>query len=107
MTSSPLVGSSSSTLLRPVHQRTRQRGLELLALREALGQPIRERLHLQQLDELGGARLAIGARQAMQLAEVGDVLARGEIVVDAGAVRQHADGAARRQRIRRHAACRR
>jgi hypothetical protein len=35
----------------------------------------------------------------VQLAEVGDVLARGQVVVDAGAVRQHADGAARGQRI--------
>jgi hypothetical protein len=45
------------------------------------------------------ARASRSARQSVQLAEVRDVLARGEMVVDAGAVRQHADRAAGRERI--------
>jgi len=69
------------------------------SLREAIG----ERLHLQHLDELGRARCALFPAQAMQLTEIGDVLSRREIAVDAGAVGQHTDRAARGEGIGPHA----
>ena len=47
-------------IFRLVHQRARQCGLELLSLRKSFRQAVGERLHFQQLDELGGTRVAIG-----------------------------------------------
>ena len=44
---------------RIVHQRARDRGLDALALREALGAAIGDVAHLQRLDQRIGARCAI------------------------------------------------
>ncbi len=89
-------------VLRRVHQRARERDLDALALREALRAAVGDRAEVELGDERLDARRERGAGEAVQPAEVGDVLARGELRVDAGAVRQHADPAARGQRVGLH-----
>ena len=51
ITSSPLVGSSSRTLLRVMDQRARERHLGPLAMREALRPPIRDLAHVERLHQ--------------------------------------------------------
>ena len=60
-------GLVEDEVARVVHQRARQRGLQALALREALGTPVGELLHLQQLDAVrrrAGARPRAAGRAA-------------------------------------------
>jgi len=65
--------------------------------------PVCDRAHLEQLDELVRTRRALGARHPVQLGEVEDVLAGGEVLIDARGVRQHTHRPARADRIGRHA----
>jgi hypothetical protein len=86
ITSSPLVGSSSSTA-RPVHQRARQCGLGF-----CLREPFREAISngcISSISMSSAARARLFPAQTMRLTEIGDILASREITVDAGAVRQH------------------
>ncbi len=85
----PVGGLVQHQVARPVHERAGERGLDALPLREALGAAVGEFLHLQEPHELGGALARRGALQAVQRAEVQDVLARRQVRIDAGAVRQH------------------
>ncbi len=80
-----------------MYQRPRQCRLQALALREALRLAVGEISHFQQLDHLCGTLLAVGAGEAVQLGKVVDVLARGQMRVDARAMRQHAHAAPRRE----------
>ena len=82
-----------------VHEGPRECSLHALALREALRDPVREFFHLEKPDQLGRARLPLAALQAVQGAEVQNVLARGEIRIDTGSVRQHPHQPAGRERL--------
>ena len=73
-----------------VDQRPRDRDLDPLALREAVGAPVDELAHVEhagQLVDAAGDEILV---QPLQLAVVADVLARGEPVVQAARIRHHA-----------------
>ncbi len=95
ITSSPLVGSSSTKLAGSMHQRASQRHLDPLPLRQALGAAIDETLHVEAGDQIRGARPKLPAADSLERTEVVDVLARGQIAVQPGRMRQHAEMRAR------------
>ena len=102
LTSRPLVGSSRMIGVRPMHQRARQRHLQTLALRIALRASSGDRTEPEALDQLvRWLRSSSGAVQAVQLAVVANVLAAGEMRIQAARVRQHAERSAYLQRLRR------
>ena len=76
MTSSPLVGSSRITLI--VDERARQRHFRALALGESGDTPIRERLESEPREEGLGSLCERRSAEAVQLAEIADVLPRGQ-----------------------------
>lgn len=82
-----------------MHQCARNRGLGALALAEAFGLAVENIVHVQRAGQQVRALCDLAARQAMQLAEVGDVLACGQALVDAACVRQHPECAAHRHRV--------
>ena len=92
---------------RVVHQGARQRHLGPLAVREAGRAPIGDAGHVQQLQQFVGARSQGCAGQALQLAVVVDVLARGQPRVEAGDVRQDAQACLRAPAGPRRRRCRR
>ena len=67
-----------------MHQRTRQRGLQALALRVALGAAARAVGEIEQHDQFIGAATTLDAAETMQFAEVDDVLGTGEVRIEAG-----------------------
>jgi hypothetical protein len=98
----PVRGLVEEQVLRRVRQCARERDLDPLALRESLRAAVGDRTEVEFGDQRLDAPFERGAVEPVQPAEVGDVLARGELRVDAGAVRQHADPTARGQRVRLH-----
>ena len=60
-TSRPLVGSSSKNVSGAVHEGARDRDLDALAGREALGAAVGDVLHVEELYELVDARLELSA----------------------------------------------
>jgi hypothetical protein len=83
-----------------VHQGATERDFHLLAAREPLGAPVDEVVHAQGRHQLGDARLELAALDAMQLAEITQMLARRQPQVERADVGEDAEPAARRQRIR-------
>ena len=94
-------GLVEQDVLGVVHERTRQRHLGPLAVREAGGAAVRDVLHVEQREDLVDALGESRAAQALQLAVVADVLARGQPRIQAVDVRQHADAGLRAQGIPR------
>ncbi len=80
---------------RIVDERARHRDLDALSLREPLGAAIHEAFHAERAAQLRGARLHELFGQAVQRAEILDVLAGREIAVEPGCMRQNAETAAR------------
>ena len=88
-------------VLRVVDDGAGQRGLGALAVREAGDAAIGDRRHVEHLQQVIGAAAQVGAGDALQLAEVVDVLARREARIQARLIRQHAERAAARPADRR------
>ena len=84
---------------RVVNDRARQRRLHALALREAFGAAVEQRLHLEHVGQQFGARRGGIGRHAVQAAVVDDVLARRQPRVQATRIGQHAH--ARQRALRR------
>src|SRR5882672_7725 len=82
-----------------MHQRPCDRDLESLALRVALGTPVDEVRHLQQLDEFARAPVDRRRVEALQPAEILDVLSSREVGIHTTRVRQHAEPAAYAERV--------
>ena len=74
---------------RVVNDRARQRRLHALALREAFGAAVEQRLHLQHLGQQFRARGRGIGRHAVQAAVIDDVLARRQARVQATCVGEH------------------
>ena len=83
-------GFIEDDVARVVHQRTGDGGLGALALREAIGLAVEDVTHVQCMRQHFNALADALRGQAVQLAEVGDVLARGQALVDAARIGQHA-----------------
>ena len=84
-----------------MHQRARDRGLGALALREAIGLPVEDVAQVQCMGQHLDAFADHLRGQAVQFAEVGDVLACGQALVDATRIGQHAEVAAHFHRVAR------
>jgi hypothetical protein len=89
-------GLVQQNVRRLVHNRARQRGLHALAEREALGAPVGDGFHSQQLDQLFRLARQFRRRHSMQFSKVGDVFTGGQAPVQAGVVGQHAQQPAHR-----------
>ncbi len=86
-------------MARLVQERARQRNLDALALRKALGAALEDVFHGKQCHDFVDAACDGLALHAVQFAEINQVLARGETVVQAELVGQKADAAPRGNRI--------
>lgn len=72
----PVGGLVEHDIVRPVHQGAAERDLHLLAAGKALGPPVNEILHAQGRHQFVDALLELVAGNAMQRAEVAQMLAR-------------------------------
>ena len=82
-------------VLRRVHQRAGDGHLAALAVAEAGGAAVLDPAHVERDDQLVDPLLERVALQPLQLAEVANVLARGETRVDGAGVGEHAEPGAR------------
>ena len=78
-----------------VQHGARDRDLLVLSRGESSAAPVGDRAHLEGLDQALDALLELGTREAVELAEVDQRLARGEPRVEARGAGQEADPAAR------------
>jgi hypothetical protein len=97
----PVGGFVEHDVGRVVHQRACERRLHPLALAEAVGAAVEQRLHVEQAAERLAARLDEVVGQPVQSPVVDDVLARREPRVQPARVRQHAQPRARALRVAR------
>ena len=88
-------------VLRLVYQRAGERHLGALPLGEALAAAVGEIGDLQKIDNVGHALLGRALVQAAEAGVIADVLARGQMRIQSGAVRQSADAPPRGERLRR------
>src|SRR5690606_12739184 len=83
-------------VLRVVYQRAGDGGLGALALREAFGLALGDVGHVQRGDQTIPLARDVALAHAVQTTEVVDVLARGQPLVHAARVGQHAEAATHR-----------
>ena len=84
-----MVGSSSRTTVRLVHQRARQGELLLHAAGQPVGEPVPEWRELRHVEQAVAARLVVA--HAVDLGEERDVLVDGQVAVQAESLREVAD----------------
>ena len=85
-----------------MHERAGERYLRALALRKALGAALGELGDVEQFHYLVDAVVNLCLVEPAESCEIGDVLARREVRIQAGTVRQGADFLARAQAVGRH-----
>ena len=99
--SSPTIGSSTSTALRPVQERGAHHQPLLHAVREALDQLVAPAAQLEQIEHLADARLDGAVVHAVEAAVEAQELAGGELLVDERPVGDEAERRLRRLGRRR------
>src|SRR5688572_20651409 len=83
-----------------MHERASERDFQTFALRVAFGASTRDSAKPETLDQLVRHPIELGPVQAVQFAVVADVLAAGEMRIQAARARQDAERSANAQRLR-------